>query len=329
MIKVVYAASWLARRRFYWFSHELYRKDPNWREPAAWGGFGVLSPARNEMMRLPHVLLMAADEKNRIKARVLAGVNGDKGFFAMFDARNHPEAVKRLIQEMLVWLRAHGAKTVEGPVAPVPVDLGGGVLAEGFDGPAAWNDAFNAPYYTQLLEEYEFEVMEEYLAYRVSPRWLDAEKYERAARKICGRFGLTVDLQAVSRPRELTKAVCEVMGEQDGEEAIRRMIGRMLPDLCAPLCPVVYAKNEAAGFLLTMRRQGGTPRVVTLWVHEKWRRKGITAVLFSEVEKAMKKMKVESADASFVNGMNKASVMGIELAGGRAVRRYFRYSRKV
>ena len=61
MIKIIYAASWLARRRFYWFSHSLYRNNPNWREPAVWGGMGVITPERNELMRMPHALLMAVE----------------------------------------------------------------------------------------------------------------------------------------------------------------------------------------------------------------------------------------------------------------------------
>jgi len=157
VIKAVYAASWLARRRFYSFSHDLYSKCAYWREPVVWGGRRVLSPSFNEMCRLPHALLMAADGK-KILARAMIGIipASGKGFFAMFDAVENAAAVRCLTDEMTRWMRGQGVCEAVGPIAPVPLDLGGGVLCGGCDEAAPLSDAYNYPYYMRCRRECGF-----------------------------------------------------------------------------------------------------------------------------------------------------------------------------
>jgi GNAT superfamily N-acetyltransferase len=66
-----------------------------------------------------------------------------------------------------------------------------------------------------------------------------------------------------------------------------------------------------------------------MWVHEAWRRKGVTALLFDEAARAMIEMGIEEIDASWVRTDNEAAIRSIENAGGSAMRRYRMYSMQI
>lgn len=327
MIEIVRADSLLAGRRFYSFSHELYRDEANWAEPKVWGGRRVLDAGRNELMRTPHVLLMAM-ENGKPLARVLTGCAGGEGYFSMFDAHPCGEAVKRMMDEAAAWQRSMGSRSLFGPIAPTPVDLGGGILCEGFGEAAAYGDAYNAPYYGRLLEECGFAAAEEWLSYRAEADRFDRERYKKAAVRIGERFGLSVRRDLTQSPRELAAAVGSVMGNEG--EMMNRLIGRMEKELADGLCPVVCADGNPVGFLLTIiGRRGRIPRIVTMWVHEKWRRKGVTALIFDAFMDETEKRGITCADASLVNEDNEASRKSVEAAGGREIRRYRQYKRMI
>ncbi len=332
MIKVVHAASWFARRHFYSFSHELYRNNSMWREPEVWKGSAVLSPRKNELLRNRHTLLMAVED-GQILARALTGVkvasdaNGvGEGFFAMFDAAPRKDAVRTLVDEMKVWQRAQGTRCIVGPIAPVPADLGGGVLIDGFE-EDVFSDCFNAPYYDEYLTACGFETESEWIAYRVNIMdRFDREKYRHAAERVSRRFNCRVDMDIIRHPRRYSSAVCEVMGLCGAQEHMNRVMGWVMPFVEPRLCPVVIdEKDRPIGFLLTIRKHSQSPRIATLWVHEKWRRKGIISLLFHSAADEAEHMNIEWVDASQISANNEASKLGVKNAGGEVIRRYKQY----
>ncbi len=198
MIEIIRADSQFMRRRFYAFSHRLYRGNPLWQEPALWGGKKVLSPLHNPMMREPHQLLMAM-EAGKPLARVAVG----RGYFTLFDAYPHPEAVQRLFRAAAQCQHRWGCSEMVGPIAPCPLEIGGGVLVEGFSEPAPLFDAQNAPYYGQCLEQCGFEKQSDELVYRVSSAQFDREKFRKTAEWACGRVGLRIENGVEKQPRRL------------------------------------------------------------------------------------------------------------------------------
>ena len=324
MIEVRRADSWIERRRFYRFSHELYRGDARWREPKAWGGRNVICAAKNEMLHCPHALFIA-HEDGRPLARALTGVKEGRGYFALFDAREREDAVEALLNEVIGWQRRMGARTLEGPVAPTIADLGGGVLVEGFDRGAASGDIYNAPYYGMYLERFGFRGDSEWLSYRVSLRDFDGARYRAVSEWVERRFGISVRYGLQEGPRQLAGWIATVMNAEAGVENIRRILGRMNAELDRAMCPVAFEGDEPVGFLLTMRRGKEVPRIVTLWVREDRRRRGVTAVLFYALFCEMKRGGVEEADASLIRWDNFASKIGAERAGARLFRRYKQY----
>jgi len=328
VIKIEYAASWLSRRRFYSFSHRLYRSDTRWEEPAVWQGRRVLLPAYNELLRFPHAFLTAT-ENGRILARMLMGYNGQKGYFALFDACSREDAVRKMFDEAVVWLKEQGATSLCGPVAPTMIDLGGGILRKGFEAVAPFNDAYNAEYYGDYLERYGFGIESEWLAYRVDLTAFDRKKYRDISERLKKRSGYNVDNGLAENPRKLAEVLCHVMeGEIDCESA-NRLIGRLHPFVCPALCPVAMLGGDPIGFLLTIRKNAARPRIVNLWVKQRFRRRGITALLFDSFAREADLLGVMEADASMVSKDNLASRLGVELAGGEVTHYYCRYKMQI
>ena len=325
MIKVIYAASWLAERRFCSFSHRLYAGNARWNEPDVWQGRKVLSPKHNELMRLPHILLMAVED-GKILARMLTGIAaGDQGYFALFDAEPNGEAVRVLMEAAEAWQRARGSRRLVGPIAPTMADIGGGVLHDGFEEPAAFCDAYHAEYYAGLLEQCGFEPCSEWLAYRIELSSFDRTRYRRAADWAKRRFGYEVE-QGLSRgPRALAQTVCSVMEGEVAQEDANRLVGRIFPSLSPDFCPVAVRENHPVGFLLTLEKRGIRPRIVSLWVRKEWRGKGVTAALFDDLAQAAERRGIMSMDGSMIHSDNIASRLGAERAGGSVIHRYYQY----
>lgn len=328
MIKVAYAASWFARRRFYAFSRMLYKENANWSEPPVWRGRSVISPRCNGLLRHPHALLLAMEE-GKILARALTGAVGEKGYFALFDSEQNEQAVRMLLDEICLWQRKRQIREIVGPVAPGEIDMGGGVLVEGFEEAPAVNDAFNMPYYGKLLENYGMDIAAERLVYRISLERLEREKYRKIADWAIGRFGYTVRSDLSGKPRELAGAVCEIMEENAGAEEMNRMIGAVYDELIPEMCPVVFVKDEPVGVLLTIGKKENRARITTLWVKKAWRGKGVQAILFDSAAEAMGRNGMTEADASWIDVENKASRLGVEGVGGRIVRRYRLYRKEI
>ena len=266
-----------------------------------------------------------AFDGGRMVARMLIGCVEDRGYFALFDAEDNEKAVHGLMEEAIRWQKRHGIRRMIGPVAPHPLDLGGGVLTDGFEEPAAFCDPYNAPYYDRLLTDAGAVPFEEQAAYRVSRKAFDAEKYEKTAKWLKKRFGYEVAEEMADSPRALNEAVCRVMGGEADRERMAQAIEAVRPFLQKEMCPVVCVHGKPVGYLLTLQGRSGRARIVTMWVHEAWRRKGATAILFDAAAHAMEWLGIDEIDASWVRTDNSASVMSIENAGGRLIHRYRMY----
>lgn len=321
MIEVREARTWLDKQRFYAFSHRLYKETVQWREPVVWSGRRVLSPAGNEVMSLPHALL-AAHENGRMQARAMVGYSGSEGFFTLFDACDNRQAIGILMDTAVEWLRARGIKRLFGPIAPTPVDLGGGVLCEGFGEAAALMDAYNAPYYGKHLEAYGFRKEVEWQGWRLSAERFRRDRYKNTAEWVKKRFRLSVCVG--ESPRRLAEALQAVCGNVEKEQAVR-IVERLGRRLDARLCPVAYSGNRPVGIMLSAYESGQRPRILTLWISEGWRRTGVTSILFDAFMDGMERLGIDEADASLIRSDNIASVIGVKAAGGILVKRYFQY----
>lgn len=322
MIEVVCADTYNMRRRFYAFPHLLYKNDPFWREPAIWGGYRMLSSRHNALLMAPHALLMAL-ENGRTIARVLTG----KGYFALFDACPRLDAVERLMEEVVHRQRQWGSTHLEGPIAPCAVDIGGGVLVEGFEEMPMFVYR-NAPYYGEYLEKAGLIKERDELIYRVSMGHFHVKRYHQAASWAIARYGLILEDGAQAGPRTLSCAIAQVM--KVDEVTCQHLVAEMLPYLGRGLCPVVRTVDgKAVGFLLSLRERQARVRVGMLWIDEAWRGRGVLCVLMDALRDGLQKAGLHELDAAVIWEDNMPSRRCVEMAGGELIQRLRRYKAEI
>ena len=105
--------------------------------------------------RISGILQYAANEKN-----------GEKRIrFTRFDAVDDPEVTKALFEKLEAWAIEKGMDTVCGPLGFSDLEREG-LLIEGFDKPATFEEQYNAPYYQAHIEA---------LGYEKEVDWLESE----------------------------------------------------------------------------------------------------------------------------------------------------------
>lgn len=167
MADIVYADSWLMRRRFCLFPSKIIGKSSCFYEDALRRKVNVLPDNGQGLRRFPHALLMAFERK-RLVARMLTGVDADgTGYFSLFEALENEQAVKEMLDEAIQWQQVNGGKSLMGPIAPDMLDLEAGILKEGFGEEAAFGDRIHPLYYGEFLERYGFKRESEWLTYRL------------------------------------------------------------------------------------------------------------------------------------------------------------------
>lgn len=328
MIEIIRAERWIQYRRFCLFQGLAYREN-GFPQPDALCRMTGRPPANGAGLRsMPHVMLMAA-ERGKILARMLVCVDETgNGCFSLFEALENEQAVRRLLDEAVRWLKIHGGRRMTGPVAPDLLDLEPGILKEGFEKDAAFGDRLNPPYYGEFLQRYGFREESEQLVFRLRTDGAFREKYCETA-EWCGR---KMHLRAwdLSRyPRELSRVLHETLeNESPGQEMINRMVGRLTPFLSDGICPAVFDQRtgEAVGCAIALGDGRRKPvRIANAVVAERWRRRGAAVMLMDAALDALEKRGAAEADISFVRSDNLASKMTVQKAGGRLIHRYSRY----
>ena len=109
------------------------------------------------------VFFLACDEGGKVVGR-LQGIiqkdanakNGEKRCrFCRFDALDDPEIARALFAALEDWARGKGMDTLVGPLNYSDLEREG-LLVEGFDEPATFEENYNHPYYMQHLEALGF-----------------------------------------------------------------------------------------------------------------------------------------------------------------------------
>lgn len=109
------------------------------------------------------IFFIACDEEGKVLGR-LQGIiqkdanakNGEKRCrFCRFDAVDRPEVSEALFRALEDWARAQGMDTLVGPLNYSDLEREG-LLVDGFDEPATFEENYNFPYYMQHLEAIGF-----------------------------------------------------------------------------------------------------------------------------------------------------------------------------
>lgn len=172
MIEIKQVSSKKDLAAFIDFPHKLYEEDKYYVPELHIAQRDLLSPGKHPFHENSTVQLFLAYQKEEIKGRIAAIINGNHntfkntsdGFFGFFDLVNDGAVAKSLLDEAAKWLKEKGAKNIIGPVNP-STNEPCGLLVEGFDTAPVAMMTYNKPYYADLLKANNFEKQTDLLAY--------------------------------------------------------------------------------------------------------------------------------------------------------------------
>jgi ribosomal protein S18 acetylase RimI-like enzyme len=267
---------------------------------------------------------------------------------------------------MFAWARQQGARRVIGPMNPTMNDECG-LLADGFDSSPVFMMSYNPRYYLDLVAAEGFRKAKDLLAFHIDVAKCPLDRLARIADKTRRRHPevtftpvrkatLTRDLAKV---KEIYNAAWQAnwgfVPMTDAE--IDFMASRLKPLLMEGLVWVAETPAEPAGFMLAMpdynialkplrghvltpKLPGFLPylfgwkyppqcRVITLGVKEKYRNRGLEAVMLTEGFKTGIKAGFKDAEASWILEDNVMMRRLLEVFGGKIYRTYRIYEREV
>ena len=287
-------------------------------------------------------------------------------FWGFFECVNDPEVSRRLFQAVRDWAKARGMTRILGPMNPTTNDECG-LLVDGFDSPPVFMMTYNPRYYVDLVNAEGFRKAKDLLAYSMEIARCPVDRLARIAEmtrrripevtfKPVRRSTLKGDLGKV---KEVYNAAWQdnwgFVPMTDAE--IDFMAGRLKPLLLEGLLWVAETPAEPVGFLLALpdfnaalkplRGRLLTPklfgflpyvlgwkqppwcRCVTLGVKEKWRNRGIEAVMLAESFRAASKAGFKHAEGSWILENNVMMRRLLETFGAHVYKTYRLYEREV
>lgn len=170
----------------------VYQNDPNWVPPLYLERMDHLNPAKNPYFRHAEVQLFLAERGGRPVGRISAQFDRLRedlhrdgvGQFGFIEAPDDAEVFAALFGAAAQWLKARGARKIQGPFS-FSINDETGCLVAGFDRPPSMMMGHARPYYGQRIEEQGFAKAKDMIAYdmdrsMVLPRAMQA-MFTRAA----------------------------------------------------------------------------------------------------------------------------------------------------
>ncbi len=130
--------------------------------------------------RISGILQKASNEKN----------NEKRVRFTRFDSIDDQEVANALFDAVEKWALEKGMDTVCGPLGFSDLEREG-LLVEGFDELATFEEQYNAPYYEKLIKNCGYEKEVDWLESKIyAPDEESAKELEKMSDLICNRYGL-------------------------------------------------------------------------------------------------------------------------------------------
>ncbi len=287
-------------------------------------------------------------------------------FFGFFESTADSSVSRALFAAAFAWARERGMRHVLGPMNPTSND-DCGLLVEGFDGPPLLMMTYNPRYYVDFIVAEGFRKAKDLLAFHIDISKCPLERLGRLAEKVRKRHPeltfkevrrktLEADLGKI---KEVYNAAWEdnwgFVPMTDAE--VNFLAARLKPLLLEGLVWVAETATEPIAFmlaapdfniplqplrgrLLTPRLVGFLPyllgwkypprcRVLTLGVKQKYRNRGLEAVMLTEGFKTGARVGFTEAEASWILEDNVAMCRLLETFGGRPYRTYRLYEREL
>lgn len=246
--------------------------------------------------------------------------------FGWFDAIDDPNVTEKLLEKVIAVGKEHQMKAIEGPMGFSNMDKAG-MLIKGFEELNTMITWYNAPYYAEHLEKLHYKIQAEWVEYeiKISPFQDSPEKVKRFSQLIIERYQLKIlefrshkeilpyvdqmfDLLGKTYDKLQTyvpiqdyqiqhykerflpfihpdyiKCIVDVNGDlisfaitmPSFSKALKKINGKLFPFGFFHILKARYFNNRASFYLIGVRPD--------------YQNKGITAIIFNEMQKTFNK----------------------------------------
>jgi len=196
MVQIVEVRSKKDIKEFINFPLKLYKNEPNFVPPLYADEKAIFKKDNVYSEQAESVFYLAKRENNtvgRIQG-ILQKVSNEKWSqkrvrFTRFDSINDSEVACALFNAIECWAKSKGMEEVVGPLGYSDLDREG-LLIEGFDQPATFEEQYNYEYYSSLIENCGYVKEIDWLEHKLSaPDKID-ERISRLSGKMMEKYGL-------------------------------------------------------------------------------------------------------------------------------------------
>ncbi len=186
MVRVLEVKTRKQKRQFVNFPSELYKDNAYYVHPLIGDEMDLFNPKKNVSYDECEIVYYLAYQGKKVVGRVCAVIqkvynaktNSKRVRFGRLDFIDDYEVCKALLDKVEEWARLMGMDTVHGPLGFNDLEREG-LLIEGFDKIATFEENYNYPYYKDYIERCGYEKEIDYLSFRIN---LPKEPNERLMR---------------------------------------------------------------------------------------------------------------------------------------------------
>lgn len=199
MVNIVEVKSKKQKNLFVDFPTKLYKGNEFYVHPLRGDEMNIFSPKKNVSFDECDIVFYLAMRGKEVVGRICGIIqhvfnektNAKRVRFSRFDCIDDIEVARALITSVEDWARERGMDTLHGPLGFNDLEREG-LLIEGFDKLATFEENYNYPYYQKLLEECGFEKEIDYVSFRIKlPEKVD-DRVDKLSQLVMKRYKLHI-----------------------------------------------------------------------------------------------------------------------------------------
>ena len=342
MVRVIEVKTRKQKRQFVNFPSELYKDSPYYVHPLIADEMDMFNPKKNVSYDECEIVYYLAYQGKKVVGRVCAVIQkvynaktqSKRVRFGRLDFIDDFEVCKALLDKVEEWAKLMGMDTVHGPLGFNDLEREG-LLIEGFDRIATFEENYNYPYYKEYIERCGYEKEIDYLSFRINLPKESNERLVRLKDAVMKRYKLHLATAKTKREylAKYKDQIFDVLDEAYGDlygvipysEKLRKQIidqfklvinkdfivtildendrvvafGFALPELC-------YAVKKSKGKLfpfglfriLHATKHGDTADFGLVGVRKAYQGKGLTAIILDYIINMAKHFGIEHIETN-------------------------------
>ena len=353
------------------FPLSLYKGDSLYSPMPIFEQKKLFNPDKNPIYRDAEIKLFLLEKNGKIAGRIASVINrrhleyhkDEAGFFGFYESINDASVAQALLDRVSSELKDAGLKKMRGPMSFSTNDECAFQI-EGFDKPPMIMTPYNPSWYNSLMEACGLKKSKDLLAFIRDMALPLPEKVSRVA-ALAERKGVTVRLADMKNLRREISIFREVYNDSWKEnwgflpitaEEVDIITAQLKSVLVAELTIIAEAEGEPVGFLgmvpdmnqvlralrgrltplgivkaLYLSRKIDDLRLMLLGVKEKWRGRGIEALMIKKGFEGIKsfKDKYKNIEFSWILEDNLPIIYISEMIGGSVYKKYRIYEKEL